>query len=588
VVRIVRDVARALAHAHARGVLHRDVKPSNVMLTPEHEVRLVDFGLAEVADAGRLTRSGAQLGSLHYMAPEQVLGRGGEIGPRTDVYGLGVTLYELLTLRVPFDAPDPRALQRRVVEGHPPSPRRFNRQLSDDLVTVCACALDPEPGRRYASMADLEQDLASLLAFRPICARRAGVLRRARWWARRHPAAALAVALGLFIVVGGPIGYVVQERRARARVEGALERADRRLEDARGVLGVASQVAREMLHQPGNEEARRRLREKTVEFYLSALEEDRDDPSAVRFGASVRRELARDRRFGGDYAGAEAPLREAIALLEGLPRAERTAWADLARAAVLQDLGGTLVPQGDVGQAMELFEQASAIVDATLARDPRDVAARDQSARIRWRMGLAARSRGDLAAAEELLLEAAAIERGLVAESGDPPRVAGLANTLRNIASVRREAGHLDVALAGAREAYERVSWALARDSEERFARMEHAYVLAELALALGAQGADDEAERHFAAAVAAARALHAQGAWDLNALRALVWVELEQAEHVERRDPARCADLLPELEAAAAMLLQQGGELPLLHSYTSRVAVLRALGELEARAARR
>ncbi|MFG0317605.1 MAG: serine/threonine-protein kinase, partial [Planctomycetota bacterium JB042] len=119
-IRIARQVAAALAHAHARGVVHRDVKPSNVMLTPEGRALLFDFGVAGGFGAvDRLTRSGTMVGSLPYLAPEAAAGRSGDADPRLDVYALGVTLYEMLTLRLPFRADTTDALLRRIVEGAP-------------------------------------------------------------------------------------------------------------------------------------------------------------------------------------------------------------------------------------------------------------------------------------------------------------------------------------------------------------------------------------------------------------------------------------------------------------------------------------
>ena len=120
VVRVVREVARALAHAHARGVVHRDVKPSNVLITPLGRVLLLDFGLATLRGSGRLTVTGVQLGSLPYMSPEQVRGEVVD-DERTDVYSLAVTAYELLTLRLPFHGEDPERMGMAISRGGGPS-----------------------------------------------------------------------------------------------------------------------------------------------------------------------------------------------------------------------------------------------------------------------------------------------------------------------------------------------------------------------------------------------------------------------------------------------------------------------------------
>jgi serine/threonine protein kinase/tetratricopeptide (TPR) repeat protein len=194
-VAIVRQVADALEHAHARGCLHRDVKPSNVMLTPQGRALLVDFGLTTLAgDAGH-TRTGAQLGTLAYMAPEQVRAKG-EVDARTDVYGAGVTLYEMLSLQVPYRADGSLETQRRILDGRPDALRPRNRAVSADLETVCLVAMDPDPARRYASAGAFARDLISVSKGLPIRARPPSAWRKAWRWVGRHKAAsALAATL---------------------------------------------------------------------------------------------------------------------------------------------------------------------------------------------------------------------------------------------------------------------------------------------------------------------------------------------------------------------------------------------------------
>ncbi len=211
-IAIARQIADALEHAHARGCLHRDVKPSNVMLTPEGRALLVDFGLTSLAGASDRTRTGTQIGTLHYMSPEQIHARG-EIGARADVYGLGVTLYEMLTLQLPFQAEDVLQTQRLIFAGRPDAIRPRNRKVSADVETACMVALDVDAGRRYESAASFSRDLSNLLQRRPILARPPGPLLRARRWAQRRPAAAVALVLGTVLVTGLPTALYVQERR---------------------------------------------------------------------------------------------------------------------------------------------------------------------------------------------------------------------------------------------------------------------------------------------------------------------------------------------------------------------------------------
>jgi serine/threonine protein kinase/tetratricopeptide (TPR) repeat protein/poly(3-hydroxybutyrate) depolymerase len=235
--RVVRDVAVALEHAHARGVVHRDVKPSNVLVRPDGRALLFDFGLAHVVDQPTLTRSGDFAGTPYAVAPEQVEARRGAIEARTDVWGLGVVLYELLTLRRPFEAAGPAALLRRVLDDDPLPLRRLHPGLPAALENVCATALEKSPARRYASASALDQDLTCFLAGQPVQARGASLRRRLARFVGRRPAAAAGLALALVVVLGVPAGLlaanaVVREhaRLAERAAEAAGELAQAKAE----------------------------------------------------------------------------------------------------------------------------------------------------------------------------------------------------------------------------------------------------------------------------------------------------------------------------------------------------------------------
>ncbi len=223
-LRIVRSVADALQHAHERGVLHRDVKPSNLILTPDGRVVLVDFGLANLSDSTALTRTGAQLGSLPYMSPEQVDGRAEEVGPASDVYGLGVALYELLTLRAPYGGESSERLRRLILEARALAPRVHNATLNVDAETVCLCAMDPDPSRRYASAAAFSEDLTNVLESRPTNARPLGSIGRSFRWLRRNPAPAIAGVLAAILLIGGPVTWGVVQTSHAANMKRSAER----------------------------------------------------------------------------------------------------------------------------------------------------------------------------------------------------------------------------------------------------------------------------------------------------------------------------------------------------------------------------
>lgn len=200
---MLRDLARALHHAHCHGVVHRDVNPRNVMLSDEGVPMLVDFGLArdDRSDPG-LTLGGDTLGTVECMAPEQVSRKAGELGPRTDVYGLGATLYRCLTGRAPFPRGDLHETFDAILKGDPPSPRSLQSEVPSDLAAVCLKAMAPEPGRRYADAAALAEDLDAFLEYRPIAAEGRSVAGRLLRAAKRRPVASALLLLALMLVAG--------------------------------------------------------------------------------------------------------------------------------------------------------------------------------------------------------------------------------------------------------------------------------------------------------------------------------------------------------------------------------------------------
>jgi eukaryotic-like serine/threonine-protein kinase len=216
VARIGMHVAESLGYAHSAGVLHRDIKPSNLILDRNGDVWIADFGLAKATDttgaaAKGLTLTGDIVGTMRYMAPERFRGWS---DPRSDVYGLGITLYELLTLQAAFDSEDRVVLMEQVQHQVPRSPRAVNRRIPMDLETIVLKAIDKEPARRYSTALALASDLRNFLEYRPIQARRASVVEVARQWCRRNPIIASLAATLLMAILGGLVSTTVLWRQA--------------------------------------------------------------------------------------------------------------------------------------------------------------------------------------------------------------------------------------------------------------------------------------------------------------------------------------------------------------------------------------
>ncbi len=205
--RIAAEIASALAAAHQHGIAHRDIKPRNVMVDDRHKVRLLDFGLAKNIEDESLTGSLDVTGTVHYMSPEQTLQKKVAQDHRTDVFSLGVILYELLTLHRPFDGGNLQQIVYEICFRDPKPITAHNSRVPKDLVTICEKAIEKDPQARYQTAAEFEDDLRRFLRMEPIRARPANTVQRASKWIRRHRAASVAIAAAITVSAVG-LGYV--------------------------------------------------------------------------------------------------------------------------------------------------------------------------------------------------------------------------------------------------------------------------------------------------------------------------------------------------------------------------------------------
>jgi serine/threonine-protein kinase len=408
-------VCNAVAYAHSRGVLHRDLKPANIMLGPYGETLVVDWGLAKVADqpdaaAGddaliqlpsaqtvAPTAGGRVLGTPQYMSPEQASGRLDEMGPASDVYSLGATLFQLLTGKSPFPADNIQEVLRRVREGDLVPPRQVKPSVPAALDAVCRKAMAHKPKDRYASAQDLAQEVECWLADEPVRAYREPLPARLGRWARRHRAlTAAAAALLLTAAVGLGVGLwaVGQEQRRTAQQRDRAEEnlrqvelerqrtaeqrdlAEANLQQARRAVDQSFVLAEDdpLLRRPEFAPVRRLLLERALPFYEGFRVQRPDDPE-------VREELAVNSyragwiiiQLGGDLDKALKYSRRARDLGEQLVREHPEVarhWKDLAKSC--NNIGVVHGMKGELADALPAFRRAEE-VDVQLVHDHPEV-----------------------------------------------------------------------------------------------------------------------------------------------------------------------------------------------------------------------
>jgi serine/threonine-protein kinase len=382
---LVETIARAIAGAHDRGILHRDLKPGNILFTPDGIPKITDFGLAKRLDAeAGQTASGSVLGTPSYMAPEQARGQTKRIGPPADIYALGAILYECLTGRPPFRSDSPMETLRQVLETEPVAPRLLNPKVDRDLETIALKALQKEPVQRYASAIDLADDLGRYRRGEPIHARQVSTAERAWRWSKRNPWLAglgtVAASLLLVLTLGSIVAaLVISKERDRAVV--ARGAADRNAETARNAqrlsernaeiaseqadlaLDAVKSMVGDVQKRLGNKQEFAALRTDLLGMALDRL--NRVLRTGKNAGLSGRVMAAANTQVGdialqlGRRDEAERHYRDALKMAEDLAAAEPD--SDLARgnlALIHTKVGQVRAQQGDWPAAREQYEHA--------------------------------------------------------------------------------------------------------------------------------------------------------------------------------------------------------------------------------------
>jgi tetratricopeptide (TPR) repeat protein/predicted Ser/Thr protein kinase len=335
--KLVEAIARAVQAAHDVGVIHRDLKPGNILFDADGTPKVTDFGLARKGDSNTgLTATGAILGTPSYMAPEQAEGRK-DVGPAADVYAVGAILYECLTGRPPFRAATPLETIHQVLKDDPVPPSRFSPKLPRDVETVCLKCLSKDPRKRYPTAGAVADDLHRFLTGEPIVARPVSAAERGWRWVKRNPLLAVVVVGGPLLLVGTTLIVLIallmtaaanwQLASARLNAEARLVEARQEREKAHARLEKAVEAVDKMMTRvnserwatnPALQDERRQVLEDAVAFFAGFTGEDSNDPR-------VRAETAKAHtRVGGAYLmlseldKSAAAFREAILRYDGL------------------------------------------------------------------------------------------------------------------------------------------------------------------------------------------------------------------------------------------------------------------------------
>ncbi|HEV3164114.1 MAG TPA: protein kinase [Isosphaeraceae bacterium] len=445
-------IARAVHHAHEAGVIHRDLKPGNILLTAEGAPKVADFGLAKRLDIERgPTQTGTLLGTPSYMAPEQAEGK--LTGPPADIYALGAILYECLTGRPPFQAATPLETLERVRTCEPITPRRLQSDVPRDLQTICLKCLEKDPRRRYATAAELADDLGRFLRGEPVFAKPVGLVGRWLKWARRNPALAGLAALSVIAAAGALAGLIAHQARLQVEVNRA-NRAAKTAREQRALADANYREARAAIGQildrlneptfagiPRGSELRVSLTEAALGFYdriLSAA--DSPDPVVRRDTAVAAREAATLQIGLGRLEPAEHNLKRALQLLDGLAH-DRPDDPVLLRERMMTWLKlGVMLEERDNPRSLSSLTSALKIAERLARVEANSPQSREDMAWCEHNLGSALIIAGRPSEAERHLQRAADTRRVLVNQRPDDTgQSLGLAGTLVNLGLIQSQ-----------------------------------------------------------------------------------------------------------------------------------------------------
>jgi serine/threonine protein kinase len=356
--RIAHTIALGVRHAHLRGIVHRDIKPSNVMLRPDGRAVLLDFGVAMVAGSREFTGTGNTPGSPAFMSPEQL--RGDAVDERTDVYSLGATLWQMLTLQAPFASASDL---QRIRDGEVPSVRQHNRDVPPELALVVRTAMDRDRERRYHDMEAFAADLLAVLQRRPIHARSLALPLRTWRWCQRHRVTATAAVVLLATAAVLPLAFAWRERGINRKLEASFTTTLQTIQ--RMLVHVGDEKLR---YVPGAFTVARDALDDAVATYRQLLATHEGDPRLIGNAADAFDRYGLLLARSGDVARGRALLREKVELLGGT-RTDVPAGRLLKRSLGHMHLAELAMQEGDLAGAREYFAAAAHDLQAA-RRDP--------------------------------------------------------------------------------------------------------------------------------------------------------------------------------------------------------------------------
>ena len=465
--RYTQQVADALTYAHQQGIVHGDVKPSNVLLDNTGRPRLIDFGAArewkavdnasDGVESAEIESNEVMEGSPSYMAPEQAAGDRQHITPVTDVYGLGALLYGLLAARPPFQAASPEETLRQVHEVSPLALTELDPTIPTDLETITQKALEKSPNQRYASVQEMAEDLQRFLAGRPILARPVGGLERATRWAWRNPA--LAATIALMILTVAVLGFSARQvvnQRSVARANLVMANEQRSVAETNLQLAVEAvdefftQVSQDtLLNEPGMRPLRKSLLESARRFYdeMAAKQPGTEASQMLHVDAILRQ--ARIVELIESTPAARELFEQAIETIEEIEGYDQRAeWltklgeAKSAQAAMILDMG-------ELAGARDVLHASDALFRKALSLNPDSMPARLGRATLLRRFCTYHSRSGQLKECLPLSDEAEAILSDLVSQKPglNPEVLKSLANAQRTGGVVRLLLGQHDASL---------------------------------------------------------------------------------------------------------------------------------------------